>query len=122
MTKNPSSHSPLKQHLAPIDGSPATVHLHANSIQSDYVPGMTSSGQKHSHNSMLITQEPLSCHVPMQSSNRLTHVSMANSTFHSNSVRTLPRTDHKVATVNVINAGHNTATLGRHTISQEMRV
>ncbi|CAG2169935.1 unnamed protein product [Oppiella nova] len=134
MTKNPSSHSPLKQHSAPIDANTATVHLHSNSIQSDYVSGMAgmagmaTSSQKHSHNSMLISQDsptPLSCHVPMASTNRLAHVSMANNTYHSNSVRTLPRMDHKVATVNVINTASNTATLGhqqRHTLSHEMRV
>jgi len=130
MTKNPSSHSPLKHHSSAIDGSPSTVHLHANSITSDYVHGITNA-QKHSHNSMVISQHqppsPLSCHVPIPASNRSSaHVSMANSTFHSNqAARTLPRGEHKVATINVINTSGNTATLGhqqRHSMSQEMRV
>jgi hypothetical protein len=134
MTKNPSSHSPLKHHSAPIDGSPSTVHLHTNAITSDYVHGITNA-QKHSHNSMVISQEPpspLSCHVPISASNRSSaHVSMANSTFHSNASRTLPRGEHKLSTINVINTSGNSATLGhqhqhqhqqRHSLAQEMRV
>ncbi|XP_054153937.1 neuroligin-3-like isoform X2 [Oppia nitens] len=128
--KNTGSHSPLKQHSSSMDnnmGTVGTVHLHNNSIQSEYVPGMGSSSQKHSHNSILMTTEPtqLSCHVPIASSNRSTHVSMANTTFHNNSVGTLPRMNHKMATIDVINTGSNTATLGhqpRHTMSHEMRV
>lgn len=139
MTKNPSSHSPLKHHSHPSGsngGSPSsslsTVHHHHPNDH--YVHAMNATQKhSHSHNPMISQQptSPLSYQMPANRSSA--HVSIANnSTFHCNSTRTLPRSEHKLATVNVINTslpndGHNcnSNTLGhhqRHATIHEMRV